>query len=180
MPIIRTILLFTLVTLSLLFSIITSAQVRERSAHAWESMSRDTRNTKDQIRDTNKHFYRRAYGTRIDRSKMDSCNKACQEKAGLAKISYLTRAVTADSSVDYQKQLESKILADQQFVSKCWEKAAQKGIDFFFTVTETGKASDIAWFPRERSVKCIQRHVKGLEFPQPDKPHHAWLAINNF
>lgn len=119
---------------------------------------------------------KRSDGTRIDLSKKRKCRE-CLKREAIAKTKYLKRVVMAKSSGDYQKLVESTVFADQKFVNTCWRKAVDKGIEFFFTVSETGAVEDIAWFPKERAGKCIKRHIANLEFPKQEKPHYSWLVV---
>lgn len=123
-------------------------------------------------------LFKRSDGSRIDRSKLEKC-KHCSSRDDQAKSLYLERSLSSDLSKDYQKLIELKIFSDQKFTTKCWDKAASKDIDFFFTVSQTGQAEDFAWFPNKSAAKCIQRHIKSIEFPVPDGPHHAWLLVTD-
>ena len=90
---------------------------------------------------------------------------------------YLERTFDAKLSTSYQKLIESKIFSDKEFMAICWRKAVTKDMDFFFTVSQTGQAEDFAWFPNKSAGKCIETHIKSIEFPIPDGPHHAWLLV---
>jgi len=45
------------------------------------------------------------------------------------------------------------IFTNARFVNRCWKNANEKGLEFFFTVSESGEASDFAWFPKYRAGK---------------------------
>jgi hypothetical protein len=119
----------------------------------------------------------RKYATRIDREKMKKCQD-CDQKAVLSKFKYMERVVSDNNSSDYQRVVESKIFTEA-FKHKCWKGALNKGIDFFFTITPSGEATEIAWFPKDRAAKCIKRHIESIEFPQPSETHYSWLAVTN-
>jgi len=104
-----------------------------------------------------------------------TCNY-CEENRTKAKLKYLERVLADEASTSYQKEIESMIFTNAEFVNGCWKKANTKGMEFFFTVSESGEASDFAWFPKNRAGKCIKRHISKIEFPGIDKPHHAWLV----
>jgi hypothetical protein len=120
---------------------------------------------------------KRSDGTRIDRNKIGKC-KDCAEKEAARKSLYLERVLLAEQSTSYQKLIEQQILSDKKFVAKCWNSNSDKGIEVFFSVAKTGVVDDIAWFPNQRSAKCIKKHLKGIEFPRPDEEHHAWVVVN--
>ena len=104
--------------------------------------------------------------------------KSCAEKELKVKFEYLKRALSGESSSNYQKEIESIIFANAKFVNGCWKNAYDKGMEIFFTVSESGKASDFAWFPKHKAGKCIKQHVSKIEFPGVDKPYHAWLVVS--
>ena len=118
----------------------------------------------------------RSDGTRIGQLKNKSCRN-CSARETNEKSVYLKRVMTDHSSNAYQRAIELQIFADQKFVNGCWSKAIDKGMEFFFTVDETGSAVDFAWFPKERAGKCIKRHIADIAFPQQQKPHHSWLLV---
>ena len=101
----------------------------------------------------------------------------CSAKAANEKSEYLKRVVTQHSSNEYQALVESHILSDPKFLNGCWKDASDKGMEFFFTVSETGVASDFAWFPKGQAGKCIKRHILDIAFPEPQSQHHAWILV---
>lgn len=123
----------------------------------------------------------RSNATRIDREKLEKCRK-CEKENTLSKFKYMERVVSKNNSSEYQKRVEETIFTEK-FKKQCWNNATNKGIDFFFTVTPSGKATDIVWFPKEREVnlasKCIKRHIESLEFPEHESNHYSWLAVSN-
>ena len=119
---------------------------------------------------------KRSDGSRLDQLRNTKCRN-CSEKVAHEKSKYLKRVVTQHSSNEYQKAVESLIFADTKFVNGCWKNAIDKGMEFFFTVSETGATTDFAWFPKEHAGKCIKRHISSIEFPQPTKPHHSWILV---
>lgn len=132
-----------------------------------------------QLERENKVLHKHA--TRIDREKMEKC-RSCDKENTLSKFKYMERVVSKDNSSQYQKLVEQTIFSEK-FKKQCWNNATNKGIDFFFTVTPSGKATDIVWFPKSREVnlasKCIKRHLEKLEFPEHDATHYSWLAVSN-
>ncbi|MFT5136103.1 MAG: hypothetical protein ACI9XU_000491 [Arenicella sp.] len=119
---------------------------------------------------------KRSNGSRIEKLKNLNCNN-CSAEATNEKSEYLKRVMTEHASNEYQRTVESQIFADTEFVNGCWKDAIDKGMEFFFTVAETGVATDFAWFPKERAGKCIKRHISTIGFPQLEKPHHSWLLV---
>ncbi|MFT5610883.1 MAG: hypothetical protein ACI9WC_003240 [Arenicella sp.] len=119
---------------------------------------------------------KRSNGSRIEKLKNLNCNN-CSADATNEKSEYLKRVMTEHASNEYQRTVESQIFADTKFVNGCWKEAIDKGMQFFFTVAETGIATDFAWFPKERAGKCIKRHISTIGFPQLKKPHHSWLLV---
>jgi len=119
----------------------------------------------------------RSNGTRLDKIKNRRC-KSCEEEEANAKSEYLQRAISGGSSVTYQREIESLIFADSKFVNRCWKNAIDNGMEFFFTVEESGVASDFAWFPKQSAGRCIKKHISKIEFPTLDKPHHSWLVVS--
>jgi hypothetical protein len=123
----------------------------------------------------------RKHATRIDREKLERC-KTCDKEETLSKFNYMERVVSKNNSTQYQKLVEETIFTEK-FKKQCWNNATNKGIDFFFTVTPSGEATDIVWFPKDREInlasKCIKRHLEGLQFPEHDSTHYSWLAVSN-
>ncbi|MEM7360942.1 MAG: hypothetical protein AAF431_17760 [Pseudomonadota bacterium] len=118
-------------------------------------------------------LYNKTHGSRIDRNKMKKRDWASK------RFEYLSRVANTNPSKEYQKLLEEKIFADEKFTRKCWNPMAKKQLDFFFTVSPSGKAEDFAWFPKDRAAKCIQRHISKIELPIPEDTHHSWLLVTN-
>ena len=118
----------------------------------------------------------RSDGTRLKQLSNNKCRN-CSAKLTAEKLQYLTRVITENPSNEYQRAIELQIFADAKFVNGCWKKAIDKGMEFFFTVSETGVPSDFAWFPKERAGKCIKRHIASIEFPELNKPHHSWILV---
>jgi hypothetical protein len=122
------------------------------------------------------HDVKRSNGTRTEKLRNLNCRN-CSVEATNEKAEYLKRVVTEHSSNEYQRAVEAQIFADTKFVNGCWKNALDKGMEFFFTVAETGVATDFAWFPKEHAGKCIERHISSIGFPQLNKPHHSWLLV---
>lgn len=120
----------------------------------------------------------RSRGSRLKEIEYKRC-KFCKEKEDIAKFEYLERALTEPGSTSYQNKIESMIFTDTKFINGCWKNADDKGIEIFFTIGESGEASDFAWFPKHRAGKCIKQHISKIEFPGLDKPHHAWLIASS-
>lgn len=119
---------------------------------------------------------KRGYGpTRLKSTVRNRC-KSCKKKEADAISVYLARVLKQKSLASYETKIESIIFADSKFVNGCWQKANKKGLEIFFTIDESGSATDFAWFPKGRVGKCIKRHISKIEFPGLDKPHHAWLG----
>lgn len=118
----------------------------------------------------------RSGGTRIKTLRNSRCSN-CSIRDTNQKSEYLKRVMTEHSTNKYQTQLETQIFADTKFVNGCWKNAIDRGMEFFFTVSETGVASDFAWFPKEQAGKCIKRHIASIAFPLLQKPHHSWLLV---
>ena len=114
-------------------------------------------------------------GSRIKEPEHRRC-KPCEEKETKAKLEYLERVLTEQGSANYQNEIEAIIFTDKKFVNGCWKKANKKGMEIFFTINNSGIVNDFAWFPKYRAGKCIERHISKIEFPDPGKPHHAWLV----
>ena len=133
----------------------------------------------------NQYDLDRAYGgvergysaARLKKTERKRC-KSCGQKEADAISKYMGRVLKDKDSASYDSEIESIILADSKFVNGCWKKANKKGLDIFFTIDESGTASDFAWFPKHRAGKCIKRHISKIEFPNLDKPHHAWLVAS--
>lgn len=119
---------------------------------------------------------KRSDGTRIEKLRNKKCRN-CSARDTNEKSEYLKRVMTEHSSNSYQRVVETQIFADAKFVNGCWKNALDKGMEFFFTVSEIGVPSDFAWFPKERAGKCIKRHISSIEFPKLEKPHHSWLLV---
>ena len=119
----------------------------------------------------------RSSGSRIKDANDTRCKK-CEENEANAKLEYLERVLSSEASNSYQKKIESMIFSNEKFVNGCWKNANDKGVEIFFTVSESGQASDFAFFPKHRVRKCIRRHISKIEFPSIDKPHHAWLVAS--
>ena len=133
----------------------------------------------------NQYDLDRAYGgverhytpERLIKTERKRC-KSCGQKEADAISKYMGRVLKDKDSASFDSEIESIILADSKFVNGCWKKANKKGLDIFFTIDESGTASDFAWFPKHRAGKCIKRHISKIEFPDLDKPHHAWLVAS--
>lgn len=128
----------------------------------------------------------RTYGDTVQRSyaptrlkgvERKGC-KSCEQKEAEAISKYLGRVLKEEGSASYDSKIESIIFADSKFVNGCWKKANKKGLEIFFTIDESGSASDFAWFPKHGVGKCIKRHISKIEFPDIDKPHYAWLVAS--
>lgn len=117
-------------------------------------------------------------GSRIKAVENRRC-KSCEEKEANAKFEYLDRVLSEQGSASYQKEVESMIFTDEKFINGCWKKANKKGIEFFFTIDNSGEANDFAWFPKHRVGKCLKRHISKIEFPTIEKPHHARLVASD-
>jgi hypothetical protein len=122
-------------------------------------------------------LYKRSEGRRIDRSKLDDC-AGCDDKTVRVKVRYLERVLLSGQSTSYKSKVQAQLLKDERFRNGCWSKNVKKGIDLFFTISTSGTVKDIAWFPEERSGKCMRSHVKSIVFPKPDKTHYAWFMVN--
>ena len=118
----------------------------------------------------------RSDGTRIKKLRNTNCSN-CSASVTNEKSEYLSRVISGNSSREYERVVESHVFADTKFVNGCWKDAIDKGMEFFFTISETGVASDFAWFPKHGTGKCIKRHIAAIEFPEPEKPHHSWLLV---
>lgn len=120
----------------------------------------------------------RSYGsTRVKKTDRMRC-KSCEQKEAEAISEYLDRTLKEKGSASYKREIESIIFADSKFVNGCWKKANKKRLEVFFTIDESGLASDFAWFPKHKVGKCIERHISKIEFPNLNKPHHAWLVAS--
>jgi len=119
----------------------------------------------------------RGPGSRLPPVSQRNC-RYCQEKERDTKFEYLKRVLTEQGSSSYQNKIESMIFTDAKFVNGCWKNAYDKGIEIFFTINESGEASDFAWFPKHKAGKCIKRYISKIEFPGIEKPHHAWIVAS--
>ena len=123
------------------------------------------------------HQLGRSIGSRLTPVRNRNC-KYCEEKEVTAKLEYQARVLSGEDSIEYQKEIESMIFTNDKFVNGCWKNANAKGVEVFFTVSESGKASDFAFFPKNKVRRCIKRHIAKIEFPSIDEPHHAWLVTS--
>lgn len=105
--------------------------------------------------------------------------KSCEERERQARFEYLSRAIAAQSSSEYQKRVKKIILADEKFVKNCWSRLSKREIEVFFTINEDGKAEDFAWFPKKTYGKCLSKHVTKIEFPKPEKAHYSWMVTSD-
>ena len=119
----------------------------------------------------------RGTGSRLAPVRDREC-RYCKDNEANIKIKYLKRVLSEKGSTSYQKEIESMIFTNSEVVNSCWKNANGKGLEFFFTVNESGQARDFAWFPKHKVGKCVKRHISKIEFPSLDKPHHAWLVAS--
>ena len=129
----------------------------------------------EQLNQNNK--VQRGSGSRLE-SPEHRRNKSYEEKDLDKKFEYLKRVLSGERSSTYQTEIESMILSDNKFVKRCWKKANNNGVEVFFTINESGNVTDLAWFPKHRAGKCIKRHISKIEFPEIEKPYHAWLTVS--
>lgn len=119
----------------------------------------------------------RSRGSRLKEIEYRRC-KGCEEKESKAKLKYLERVLSEEGSASYQSEIESLIFTDSKFANGCWKKANKKGMEIFFTIDKSGSAGDFAWFPKNKAGKCVKKHISKIEFPDIEKPHHAWLVAS--
>src|ERR1700741_1488559 len=60
---------------------------------------------------------------------------------------YMSR--TRKNDYAYELLTQKIMRSDAQFLSECWYKLAHLSFDLFYTIEITGKATEVAWFPKD-------------------------------
>ena len=121
-----------------------------------------------------KKFWPSRLGDKEDRK----C-ESCEEREAKSRMKYLSRVLEESDASDYQSDVRDRVLDDNKFVKKCWDRLSPKGVEVFFTVNAQGEAEDLATFPKRVLTKCLKRRLAKLDYPSPEKPTHIWLVLSD-
>jgi len=88
---------------------------------------------------------------------------------------YISR--TRGNHSEYERLTQQALLSDKSFVSSCWAKLAPLSFELFYTINTDGKASDIAWFPKNIDASCIKKHILATSFSKPSDTFYGWWLI---